>query len=186
MATDNLPSPELLRQLLEYAPETGVFTWRHRAAETFRDGKRPPEHTAGIWNTANAGKQALTFPDGRGYYRGKIMGRNHKAHRVAWAIYHGVWPDGEIDHINGERTDNRIANLRVVSRQENSRNKPRQVNNTSGATGVARDKQSGKWSAWVKIDGKNQNLGLYHNFGDAVAARKEAERKIGFHANHGR
>jgi len=185
MADVGLPPPSDLRKMLDYDPDSGLFVWRTRGADTFSAGARGVEHTARIWNAAFAGRPAMTAHDGRGYLRGKLAGRNHKAHRVAWAMHYGEWPDGEIDHINHDKTDNRIANLRVVSRQENAKNKPRQSNNTSGAVGVSFVAQSGKWQALVKIGSRNKYLGLFATFEEALAARKSAERELGFHENHG-
>ena len=75
------------------------------------------------------------------------MGVRLMAHRVAWAIYYGVWPTGMIDHINGDGLDNRICNLRDVTHKENARNSRRKATNKSGCSGVMRDKHKKKWVA---------------------------------------
>lgn len=116
-----------------------------------------------------------------GYLSGSIMGWPHVAHRVAWLIVNGYWPH-EIDHINGNRADNRIKNLREVTRKANSENHAIASNNTSGATGVNFDKKSGRW--YAKIAGRY--LGMSATFEEALALRKAAELDHGYHPNHGR
>ncbi|WP_446719173.1 HNH endonuclease signature motif containing protein [Halocynthiibacter sp. C4] len=108
-----------------------------------------------------------------------------RAHRVIWAMFYGRWPAKDIDHINGDRTDNRISNLRHVSRAENARNSSRSSANTSGRTGVYKVKKSGKWNARIRVDGRFINLGFFKEFEAACAARAVAESKYGFSARHG-
>lgn len=172
---------EMLRQLLDYDPETGCLTWRARTASMFAS-----ESHAGAWNARFSGSPALNSGNGDGYLGGRIFGRKYKAHRVAWALYHGEWPCAQIDHKNGVRDDNRIKNLRDVTAEVNNKNKAAQSNNTSGSTGVYWHKQNGKWTARVKDSGRVKNLGYFSDFGDAVSARKAAERELGYSQNHGR
>ena len=108
------------------------------------------------------------------------------AHRVAWALYHGKWPDKQIDHINGNPLDNRIKNMRVVSVRENGKNKKRPSTNTSGIIGVYWNKASSKWVAQIGVNRKTIFLGSYDNITDAANARQTAEKKYNFHPNHGR
>jgi hypothetical protein len=176
MADKHLPTPKELRQLLRYDPETGVLFWRKRDDST-ASGKR--------FNKLRAGKKALTARQ-NGYCVGLVYRRNVSAHRVTWAIYHGEWPNGEIDHINGDRADNRISNLRDVSRVENARNQKRPVSNTSGVVGVCWNAGVGKWQASIFGGQKIKYLGVFDLFECAVEARKKAEKEYGFHANHGR
>lgn len=113
--------------------------------------------------------------------------KNYLAHRIVWEMHNGPIPEGmEIDHINHNRIDNRIENLRIVTKQCNLRNQSIRVNNTSGVTGVSWDKSVGKWHSQIKVASKSISLGVFVDFNDAVAARKEAERKYGFHENHGK
>jgi hypothetical protein len=121
-----------------------------------------------------------------GYRRGCFQGREYYAHRVAWALHTGAWPKGEIDHINGDKADNRIANLREVTKVENSRNMPLPANNTSGHIGVAWSKSDKRWTAYIKVGGRRRYLGNFLEKDDAIAARKAAEVRFGFHPNHGR
>lgn len=182
----NVPTPEMLRKLLEYNPATGGLTWRPRAPDLFEDGKQTAEHNCNRWNAVNAGKAAFTADNGRGYLKGSIFGGKFRASRVIWAMEAGAWPTGHIDHINGVRTDNRIANLRDVSHSDNLRNQSRRKTNKSGVMGVHFSKHSGKWLAYIHANGKQIHLGLFTSKAAAIAARKAAEIKNGYHENHGR
>lgn len=174
-------TPEMMKSLIEYSPETGRMTWRPRSRSMFGSGR-----ACSTWNARFSGTDALHSGNGCGYRRGSVLGKLQCAHRVAWAILHGAWPDGQIDHINGDRADNRAVNLRCVSHADNGRNQKRASTNTSGATGVHWHKKLGKWQSHITIDRKTKFLGYFDNFDAAVAARKAAEVKHGFHANHGR
>lgn len=136
------------------------------------------------WNSNFADKPALTAFDKYGYKRGAVLGVQVKAHRVIFAMYHGYWPT-EIDHINHNRSDNKISNLRNVSRQQNCRNLSISKNNTSGVIGVYWTKARNIWRAQINTNGKHIHLGYFEDKIDAIAARKEAESKYGFHKNHG-
>lgn len=108
------------------------------------------------------------------------------SHRLAWFLYYGKWPENHIDHINQDGCDNRIVNLRDVSRSENLRNARRSKSNTSGVTGVFWHKVAKKWHAQIVVKGVSIYLGLFEKIEDAAEARSEAEKKYGFHPNHGR
>jgi len=114
---------------------------------------------------------------------GKFKG--FAVHRLAWLITYGKWPDGDLDHINHIKTDNRIANLREVSNLENSKNKPRRKDNKSGTTGVGWSNQSNRWMSSIRIDGHLKHLGTFIDYHEAVNTRKNAEVLYGFHENHG-
>ena len=146
-----------------------------------------------MWNGKYAGRPALTSIDPRGYYRGAIGGRSVYAHRVAIALCSGEWPSDEVDHINRDRSDNRLCNLRVVTHSENRKNvdgheaaaERRLVREMEVAArvlerkrkypipGVRRD--GAKWAASIKRNGKLRHLGVFACFAEAVAARLEAE-----------
>lgn len=179
-------SVEQLRELLRYDPQSGKMFWRPRDKSLFRDGKMTAEHSRSIWNARYAGTEAFTADDGKGYLVGGIFGRTHLAHRVIWALVHGEWPTNQIDHINGNRADNRIENLRAATAQENAQNTKLPADNTSGVIGVSWRKRDSKWHASIKANGQAIFLGYFECFEDAVAARKAAEVKFGFHENHGR
>ncbi len=184
----NRPHPLLLKRLLKYDPDTGLLTWLWRTPDLMEakpGSKHSATRRASMWNARYAGTPAYTAADDKGYLTGKLFGRTYKAHRVAWAIAKGAWPDGEIDHINGVRDDNRLVNLRGVSRQENNRNARRRRDNTSGVCGVYWHKGKQKWRAHIKVDGRKVHLGYFPEKTDAIAARQAAEIEFGFHPNHG-
>lgn len=142
-----------------------------------------------IWIISRAGKLKGSIAggdDGRGYIKIRIDRRDYRAHRLCWLITKGRWPKGEIDHKNGNRSDNRLSNLREVTGQENSKNLSRSKANTSGRTGVCWHKASGKWQARIKVDGRYVSLGVFDSIIDAADARKNAEIRYGFYENHGR
>ena len=175
-----------LRDILVADPEAGKLFWRHRDACYFRDTMaRAAQHSANNWNARYAGKEAFTVRS-HGYLQGGLFGKMVRAHRVMWAMHYGEWPKGEIDHINGNPSDNRIKNLRQVTGSENMRNTRLRSNNTSGQVGVYWLAQRGKWAARLKVDGRVIHLGCFESKKDAVQARKEAEKTHGFHENHGR
>jgi hypothetical protein len=121
----------------------------------------------------------------RGYRQVIIDCQNYLEHRIIWLYVFGAWHDGEIDHLNGARDDNRISNLRAVDKSLNMRNARRPSRNTSGHIGVTWDAWSGKWKAQIAINGKNQSLGRYLLKSDAVAARKRANEANNFTDRHG-
>jgi hypothetical protein len=114
-----------------------------------------------------------------------LLGRKYGAHQLAWLHSTGVWPDGEVDHINGDPTDNRLKNLRVVTLAQNRRNAARRKDNASGVTGVWRHPSTGKWHAYLRYNKKLLQLGRYDDFTVAVEARKQAEEIYGFDVEHG-
>ena len=178
--TDNLPSPELLRKLLRYDPETGKLFWRERG-----EGLFSTPAACKRWNTRYAGTEALATIRERGYRCGGIFAVMYRAHRVIWAMETGEWPSEYIDHINGDTSDNRISNLRDVSVSENGKNQKRPASNTSGAVGVHWDGRRGNWVARI-YGSHGEYVGAFTNYDDAVAARKAAEARHGYHGNHGR
>jgi hypothetical protein len=173
--------PSTLRALLSYDSTTGRLTWLERPLGSF-----PVERAGRAWNTRYAGRPAFARFDREGYYKGTLSKRTLQGHRVAWAIYYGSWPDGQIDHINGDRTDNRIANLRVVDHVENGRNRRLSKRNRTGVTGVRQIPGRTRWSATITVRNRQVFIGSYASFDAAAAARKNAERSFGFHQNHGR
>lgn len=174
-----------ISKLLKYEPETGKLFWLPRTPGMFTVGKCPAEQACNVWNSRYANTEAFTA-NAHGYRIGKIYDRTHRAHRVIWLLSHKEWPDGQIDHINGVRSDNRIENLRSVTQAENGKNQRKRRNNTSGVFGVAWDKHNRKWRAVIHNDGKSMFLGQFDDISDAAEARKSAERKLGYHENHGR
>jgi hypothetical protein len=171
--TKTLPPASVVREWMDYDPGTGQMVWRKRA---IRPGL---ERTDGGWNTRFAGKVVA----GRRHRHGhlyvniawpRLCQKNYAAHRLAWAHFYGEWPVVGIDHINGNPSDNRIANLRLASQTQNMRNSRRRSNNTSGVKGVSWAKRQRKWYAYINVGGRMRSLGLFSALGDAVAARRAA------------
>ena len=161
-----------LRELLSYDKCTGFLTWKPRAGnESF--------------NKRFAGKLDLHCIDGKGYRCGKLMRKDVLAHRVIWALVHGEEPE-EIDHINGDKLDNRLCNLRSVTHGENLKNRPIYSNNKSGFTGVYFYARDLKWIAQIKANGRRMHVGRFNCVTAAAVARKIAEAEFGYHENHGR
>ena len=167
-------TPELsgatLEWLLSYDPQTGHF--HHLTARGGRSG--------GVG--AIAGTRMST-----GYIGIKLPDRLVLAHRLAWLWMTGKWPDREIDHINGDRADNRWSNLREATRSQQAQNGAMRSTNTSGRIGVFLDKSRQKWVADVTLYGKSVFRNRYDSFQEACVARESAERKaFGEFASNGR
>lgn len=151
---------EALKELFTYDTETGVF--QHRLAV----GRGKVGVAAGNIHRS-------------GYRRIKVMLKEYKAHRLAWLYVYGEWPEGQVDHINGQRDDNRIANLRDVSGTENQHNRRKpSANNQSGYLGVSLCKDTNLWRATIKVGGKNKRLGLYDTPQQAHEAYLAAKAKL--------
>jgi hypothetical protein len=156
MAKSIHTTPQRLREVLHYCRDTGVFSWKvHR-------------------RKVRAGTIAGT-PDRDGYINIKIDGFLYRAHRLAWLYVFGNWPTAQIDHINGDRNDNRLSNLREATVTENSRNARKKSNNKSGRKGVFW--QDGRWCAQIKIGGKSTHIGRFDSLDDASAAYLRAAEK---------
>ena len=157
-----------LREMLSYAPKTGELNWSVRRS-----------------NTIPAGKPAFTAKKNSGHLHGLINRKSYMAHRVAWAIFYGEWPQGAIDHINGIPDDNRIENLRLANAAENAMNRrPNDRKASRLPHGVSR-KNNGRFFAQIQKDGKGHHLGYFGTIAEAEEAYKAAARDMGFHENHG-
>ena len=173
---------EQLKELIHYNPDTGVVTWLRRPADMFKR-----ERDCNAWNARYANETAgreYTFETGKQYRQLTLYGKTYREHRLIWLYMIGEEPD-QVDHINGDGTDNRWCNLREVDGFENNRNKRKPSDNTSGVVGVYWDKYYGKWLASLNHNGKRINLGRFVYWFDAVCARKSAENRYDFHNNHG-
>jgi hypothetical protein len=183
---DPLITVDQLRDLISYDAVTGKLTWRARPLHYFSDDGRGAIWSSRKWNARYAGTPALASVEANGYGHGDILGLRYKAHRVAWALHYGAWPNQDIDHIDGDPQNNRIGNLRLVSDTENMRNQKLNAKNTSGHMGVYWHGSRSKWCAFIKINRRKKHLGLFPTKDGAISARKAAERQYGFHPNHGR
>ena len=184
MAAKALPTPDALRQLLDYDPDTGLMLWRERDASLFAPGRYGSEVTCRAWNTQFAGAEAFITRDVDGYRVAGFGGRLLKGHRVAFAVHHGRWPVGDLDHINGVRDDNRIANLREVTSQQNARNRRSCVGSTSRFKGVAWKAKDRRWQASIGDCGKYHHIGSFACETSAAIAYDRAARVL--HGEHAR
>lgn len=150
-----------LRSLLDYNPDTGVFYWRIQPSRNVKAG-------------AVAG-----CVDSYGYTRIRVNGMKFMAHRLAWLYTHGVMPTHEIDHINGNRADNWITNLRDVSPSTNLQNQAKpHKGNTSGFLGVSWSKSKKRWRAQIFANGRNEYLGSFDTAEAAHAAYLAAKLRL--------
>jgi hypothetical protein len=170
MAKIDLITPELVREFLDYDPSSGDFIYKFRSADSFTDFHQSSERKAKSYNTRYGGKTPYySFVDGYAYI--SLQNQKCKAHRLAWMHVYGDIPQGiEIDHINGNKSDNRISNLRLATRSENCRNSKLSPLNTSGSKGVSWNKARNKWTAQIKINGRQKHLGVFKNVEDAKSA----------------
>lgn len=171
--TGDIPVSRLVERL--YFDTDGVLRWRNCPS-------MPKQ-----WNSVWPGREAFTAVDGKGYRHGSLDKTYLRLHRVVWAMSHGSWPSGEIDHINGNRLDNRLENLRLVSASENHRNQKQYKNNTSGRPGVSWYKPYAKWRATISVGGgRSKHLGYFDCLEEASAAWEQGRQKYGYHDNHGK
>ena len=172
---------EYLLKFISYDPETGVFTWQERQKEDFKT-----ENFRVRWNQRNAGKPA-GWPLLNGYWCIDLRGERYPAHRLAWFLHYGYWPENDVDHINNQRQDNRIANLREATRSQNLQNASIRSNNTSGHKNVSYRKDTGKWTVRMwKFKVKYLSIGSFDTLEEAItAATKAREELYKEFANHG-
>lgn len=143
---------------ISYNSETGEILWRASRYKS-RIGK------------------CATRRQSLGYLQVRLDGKFYYAHRLAWLIVHGEWPSEEIDHINGDRADNRICNLRQCTRSENLQNTPLSPRNTTGFRGVYFSRAKGRYCAQIQVRGKNIKLGYFSDPEKASEAYKAAKSK---------
>lgn len=173
MANKPLPSPEVLRQLLSYDPETGKLFWKERPATMF-----PSRRYAKVWNDRYANSPACFSLHTSGYFYGCIWKTKVYAHRLAWAIYYGDWPNGIIDHHNGDPGDNRIHNLRIATSSQNGFNRSAQKNSKSGIKGVSWRGDTRKWRAAISSRGEFHLLGHFDSQEEAKKAYAIAAKNL--------
>lgn len=158
MSGQNLITADELRKLISYDPETGKMTWLVKVNSRVQVGGK------------------VGSVDGKGYMRTKIRRIDYRLHRLAWLYVTGSFPCGEIDHINGNKTDNRIANLRVCNRSENTTNNPRQSHNSLGVKNVSRF-WTGDFIASVCKNGKYHKK-YFKDIDDAKEWVKQKRREL--------
>jgi len=173
---------EIVRELLDYNTDTGIFTWRQRSRDWFQT-----ERSWKIWNTRHAGKSAgYVHTAARGYPRLQIalLGKDYLGSRLAFLWIGEPLPE-QVDHVDRDSLNNRWSNLIASNNAENGKNCSMHRNNTSGVCGVYWHKPAGKWRAGVKLDGKNYHLGLFDDLDDAAAAVSAFYAANGFSDRHG-
>lgn len=149
-----------LKELLSYDPLTGEFTRIKRVGRSGPVGS------------------VVKTPHIAGYLTAAVDGQEYLQHRLAWLWVHGVLPSEGMDHINGVRSDNRLANLRLANKAENAQNKRMQRNNSSGHIGVSWRANRGHWLAQISVCGKHHYLGGYKTIEAAVEAYAEAKARL--------
>jgi hypothetical protein len=154
-------SQERLKQNLSYDPETGVFIW-----------------LASPKNRLGSGDVAGAVHPVKGYRQIKVLGKLYLAHRLAWLYVYGTYPERQIDHINRNRDDNSIRNLREVEGFENMQNRLVQRNSKSGVKGVHWSKRLKRWIAIIELKGKAKHIGCFKTLHEAEAAYLEHARQL--------
>jgi hypothetical protein len=160
---DDPLTADQLRTLLDYDPATGIFIWKWRDDVTLQENARHAGHVAGSTQDS--------------YTRIDIHARHYAAHRLAWLYVHGRWPKEQIDHINRNRTDNRIANLREATHGQNSVNRPWR-GSSSGIIGVRATRPPGRWEAQINYEGTRIYLGRFATTDAARRAYEEARTRL--------
>lgn len=148
-------------ELLDYDELSGLFRWKV--------SRKRNQVKAG----STAGSLRLN-----GYISIGIDGKTVYAHRLAWLVIHGEWPTCSLDHIDGDPTNNAIANLREATQAENAQNVRRPISNSSGVTGVHWHKQIKRWQAYVTVNGKRISAGCYGTKEEATAARMQKKAEL--------
>lgn len=172
MAYNESITHEALLAILCYEPETGNFTWKARntCSNKIYEGK-----VAGSVYSAK-----------KPYIRITIENVNYSAHRLAWFYVYGAWPKGQIDHINGDKSDNKIINLREASHAQNNQNKKVRKDSATGIKGVSFDKRTNKYRASIRVDGALISLGFFKTPEQArFAYHQAAKNYFGEFANSG-
>lgn len=160
-------SQDYLKSILSYDELTGDFAWLVCKGRGVKVGMI-------------AGRKGND-----GYVGIGMDGKKYPAHILAWVYSYGSIPDGQIDHINHNRSDNRLDNLRDVTRKENQRNRTLNKNNTSGFCGITKTTKSERWQVQVGINGKSVYVGCFKSKDEAVKARDKAYKENNYHINHG-
>ena len=162
---------DLLHKMFHYDRETGRLTRKISRSNRVKVGTEPGYIT------------------GYGYRMIHLAVGERKlkihAHRIIWAMVYGKFPENQIDHINGNRLDNRIENLRSVKNRENGKNQKLRSTNKTGIHGLYWDAINEAWTVQIYFDNKKIWLGRHKDFFDAACVRKSAEVRFGYHQNHG-
>lgn len=158
-----------IRKQIDYDPDTGLVKRKiYRGTKT----------NQGWFAGTNAGRS--------GHYHIRVFGKLYYVHRLAWLLSYNEWPTKEIDHIDGDGGNNKLSNLRDVTRQDNAKNRKIPTNNTTNVLGVTWNVKNNHYIASINTGGRVLYLGCFLHLNHAVAARKKAEKEHNYHVNHGR
>ena len=173
---------EIVREILAYNTDTGIFTWRQRSRDWFKS-----DHDRNAWNARYAGKEAGCVHTNVYRYPGLqigVLGKQYTASRLAFLAMGEPLPE-QVDHLSRDSLDNRWRNLKASTNAENMKNQSKRRDNTSGVTGVHWIMRRGKWQAEACLNGKMKYLGLFTDINDAAAAVATFYAENGFSAGHG-
>lgn len=160
------PTQESLLSVFTYKEDTGELLHKHTTISGNQDDLATFDHSSGYLSVCVGKKQYL-------------------AHRIIYLMQTGEFPE-HTDHINHNKRDNCWLNLRDVSQGDNNRNMPKQTNSSTGIVGVSMHKPTGKYRAYISINGRTRHLGLFGSVTAAKAAREAASIQNGYHSNHGK
>lgn len=167
---------DVMKQLIRYDPTTGEMYWIERAEHWFcgSDALR----ICASWNARYAGTRALAGVTRHGYLSGRIFNRAYLAHHVAFALTHGRWPSPQIDHRDGNPSNNRASNLRESTQAENARNCAGRRGKSSSYKGVHLFRRTSKWTAQIAVSGKSKHLGFFDTEIEAAVAYNHAAQSL--------
>jgi hypothetical protein len=162
-----LPPLEVLKEHLDYNPDTGIIIWKKITSNRVKVGREAGGCKPSLWCPTPRVEKSIGFKGGR-----------YLLSRIIYFMYYGEDPaELTIDHIDGNPLNNKISNLRLATRGQNSFNKKLQINNKSGVSGVYFRNDVNKWTAVIQVRGKKTTLGCYQTKKEAIQARREAEPK---------
>lgn len=186
MAKTQLLTPEELGKFIRLDPISGDMFWKERTREyTLEKLGIRAANSVPQFNSDISGSPVNLNITSWGYYSFSLRGRQYSAHRAVYALHHGAWPKYQIDHVNGDRKDNRPENLRDVTRTENAQNQKKRTDNKSGYTGVRFEPVRNAWVAEIRVEGRYILLGRHKTRDIAYQIRKAASLAYGFSAEHG-
>lgn len=168
---EQILTQEYLKECIYYNQFNGSAVWKRRPLRHFKS-----ERDCKIWNSKNAANM-INCLGNNGYIRLSINGNSYSLHRIIFLYMEGRFPEGQVDHINRNKRDNRFENLRDVSPAINSQNQNIRKNNKSGVKGIYWNNLRNKWHARITINKKVIHLGYYANINDAKNARQQAESR---------